>query len=136
MNTLSSSPDQGSAATDLPVYEAAAQSPTLDRTLTEIRSGRRLEKIVKSIESFLHSQISRIDKAVEECRLAENNDKILQKMRKDFEQEKLEWQETRNSEGLRLNEASDMLIQGWKDLEDERRSWLDERDNGLAPTSR
>ena len=136
MNTLLSSPDQGSAATDLPVYEAAAQSPTLDRTLTEIRSGRRLEKIVKSIESFLHSQISRIDKAVEECRLAENNDKILQKMRKDFEQEKLEWQETRNSEGLRLNEASDMLIQGWKDLEDERRSWLDERDNGLAPTSR
>ena len=73
---------------------------------------------------------------MEECRLAENNDQILQKIRKDFEQEKLEWEETRNSESLRLIEASDKLIEGWKALEDERRSWLDERDSHLAATSR
>ena len=136
MKTSSNPHEPGSAPVDFPMYEVAAQSPSLDRTLTEIRSGRRLEKIVKSIENFLHSQISRIDKAVEECRLAENNDQILQKIRKDFEQEKLEWEETRNSESLRLIEASDKLIEGWKALEDERRSWLDERDSHLAATSR
>jgi hypothetical protein len=126
MKTLSSFHEQVAAA-DSPMCDVAVESQSLDRTLTEIRSGRRLEKIVKSIENFLHSQISRIDKVLEECRLAEDNDKILQKILQDFEQEKLDWEETRHSESLRLVEASDKLIQGWQELEDERRRWLDQR---------
>ena len=40
---------------------------TLDRTLAEIRSGRRLEKLIASIQGFLNGQVARLDKALDEC---------------------------------------------------------------------
>ncbi len=136
MQTLTNDRDGIFGPADSPMCPVATDPQSLDRTLTEIRSGRRLEKIVTSIENFLHNQILRLDKALDEFRLAQNNEKILQKILKDFETEKLQWDEARNSEILRLSDASEKLIEGWQQLEDERRNWLDERDRYFVPTSR
>ena len=103
----------------LPGGESDSQS--LDRTLTEIRSGRRLEKIVASIESFLNSQVARLEKAIDECNQAVENDKIVQRILAEFEVEKAEWEESRQQEMLRLQAAGEELIKGWEQLEDERR---------------
>lgn len=94
---------------------------SLDRTLTEIRSGRRLEKIVASIENFMYSQITRLDKAMAECNQAIENDRIVQKILADFELEKAAWEEKLQAETLRLQAAGEELIKGWEKLEDERR---------------
>ena len=100
---------------------------SLDRTLVEIRSGRRLEKIANSIESFLHNQVARLEEALRQCQQAENNDKILQDILSNFELEKKKWEEQRQAEIRRLDQASKQLSLGWQQLEDERRNWLDER---------
>ncbi len=105
----------------------SGEHQSLDRTLTEIRSGRRLEKIVASIDNFLQSQVSRLEAALDECQQAEENDKIVQAILADFEREKQEWEDQRQAEIFRLNEASDQLINAWQQLEDERRNWLDKR---------
>ena len=100
---------------------------SLDQKLTEIRSGRRLEKISASVESFLNSQVSRLETVLDEIQRAEENDKIVQRILADFEEEKLAWEERRQAETLRLQKASEKLINGWQQLEDERRKWVDER---------
>ena len=97
-------------------------NPTsLDRTLTEIRSGRRLEKIVASIQSFLNSQVTRLDKAMAECNRSAENDRIVQRILTEFEVEKAAWEESRQAEILRLQAAGEDLIKGWQKLENERR---------------
>lgn len=92
----------------------------LDQTLTEIRSGRRLERVVSSIESFLTSQVARLDKAIEECNAAVENDNIVKRILADFEKEKAAWDECRQREILRLQRAGEELIKGWEQLEIER----------------
>ena len=110
-----------------------ARSPqSLDRTLNEIRSGRRLEKIVSSIESFLHSQVTRLNAALDECNQAVENDRIVQKILADFELEKQAWEANRQAEILRLQEAGEELIRGWDQFEEARRQWSDERDLGSS----
>ena len=94
---------------------------SLDRTLTEIRSGRRLEKIVDSIENFLNSQITRLEKAMAECNASIENDRIVQRILSEFEVEKAAWEESRQAEILRLQAAGEELVKGWEKLEDERR---------------
>ena len=96
------------------------------QTLNEIRAGRRLEKIVSSIESFLNSQVARIDAALEQCNQAVENDKVLQRILADFELEKQEWEVGRQQEIHRLQAAGEDLIRGWEQLESERRKFLDE----------
>jgi hypothetical protein len=127
--------------TELEPHETVHAQPvhttehSLDRTLTEIRSGRRLEKIAASIQSFLESQFSRLESALIDVQSAEENDKILQRILADFEKEKRTWEEQRQAEILRLQNASEQLISGWQQLEDERRKWMDERDNpSTSPT--
>ncbi len=105
----------------------------LDNTLNEIRSGRRLDKIVSSIESFLQSQVTRLDRALEECRRAADNDRIVQKLLADAQLERENWERKRQAEILRLEQAGERLAQGWKQLEDERRNWLDQQD-GVSHT--
>jgi hypothetical protein len=100
---------------------SGSTATSLDRTLTEIRSGRRLEKIVKSIESFLHSQITRLEKAMAECNQSIENDRIVQRILAEFELEKAAWEESRQAEILRLQLAGEELIKGWEKLEEERR---------------
>ena len=107
--------------------ELPTNPQSLDRTLVEIRSGRRLEKIANSIESFLHSQVTRLETALQQCQQAEHNDKIVQNILAEFELEKETWEEQRQAEIRRLDIASEQLSLGWQQLEDERLSWLDER---------
>ncbi len=108
-----SPPDRGASEVSFP--------SSLDRTLTEIRSGRRLEKVVASIEGFLNSQVARLDQAIAECNQSIENDRIVQKILADFEIEKAAWENSRQAEILRLQAAGEELIRGWEKLEDERR---------------
>ncbi len=128
MNMLTSEPPENfeQAATVIPTENPLA-GQALDRTLVEIRSGRRLEKIADSIGSFLHNQVARLEEALRKCQQAEENDKVLQNILSNFELEKKTWEEQRQAEILRLELASKQLSLGWQQLEDERRHWLDER---------
>lgn len=127
MNTASPTSHSDSSLIGSAPFEERAQ---LDRTLNEIRSGRRLEKVITCIESFLNSQISRLEKGLAECERAAGNDKIVQRILSDFELEKQAWEAERQIETLRLKEAGEKLILGWEQLENERRTWMDQRDNG------
>ena len=106
--------------------KSVVDGSSLDRTLVEIRSSRRLEKIVASIEGFLSGQITRLDKSLDQIKLVADNDKILQRVLADFENEKKAWEDQRQAEMQRLQMAGDKLIDGWKQLESERRKWLDQ----------
>lgn len=117
---------------DLTTGERPPGGQSLERTLTEIRSGRRLEKIVSSIESFLLSQITRLDTALGECSRVVENDTIVQRILADFELQKKAWEVSRQAEILRLSAAGEELIRGWEQLEDERRKWSDKRSNDTA----
>ena len=108
----------------------------LKRTLNEISSSRQLEKIVNSIARFLNSQILRIEEAIRQCSEAADNDRIVQAMLADFERKKQAWEETRNAEIERLNQAGEDLIQGWQKLEQERQQWIDQRKNGNLSENR
>lgn len=114
-----------------PTAKVSDDSPlmgqSLDRTLIEIRSGRRLEKIASSIESFLHNQVARLEDALRQCQQAEQNEKILQDILSTFDLKQKKWEEQRKAEIRRLDLASKQLALGWQQLEDERRNWLDER---------
>jgi hypothetical protein len=91
------------------------------------RSAHRLDKIARSISSFLLNQVDRLEHELERCQKAVDNDKIVQRMLADFEQEKMEWDAARQIEIERLNDASEKLAQGWANLEKERRDWLENR---------
>lgn len=98
-------------------------STSRDHLLTEIRSGRRLEKIASSIESFLNNQIERIEKALSACEAAAENDRVVQKIMADFELEKRTWEEEREAEVQRLKKAGEDLIVAWEKLETEQKNW-------------
>lgn len=129
MNTMNASTTNSTAvpAAEMALKKGQDSRQTLDRTLTEIRSGRRLEKIVSSIEGFLVSQVTRLDAALEECHRAVENDKIVQRILADFELDKKTWEADRQAEIERLSAAGEELIRGWEQLEDERRKWADQR---------
>ena len=99
----------------------------LDRTLSEIRSGRRLEKLIASIQGFLNGQVARLDKALDECQAAVDNDRIMRTVLASFETEKKQWQQKCEAESKRLKAEGQKLAEGWKELEDQRRKLLDER---------
>ena len=99
----------------------------LDQTLSEIRSGRRLEKLIASIQGFLNGQVARLEKALDECQAAVDNDQIMRTVLASFETEKRQWQEKCAAESNRLKAEGQKLTAGWKELEDERRKLLDER---------
>lgn len=126
MLTTDSKPDDSISNSIVGVEQTL---PTLDRTLSEIRTGRRLEKITASIESFLHSQVARLEKAIAECQRSVENDEILQRILADFEVEKQEWEKNRQAEIVRLSGAGEELIKGWEKLEAERQKWSDQHDN-------
>lgn len=131
MNTPSSTnPSNASVLSESPDDDQAHPSPqSVDQTLTEIRSGRRLESIVASIESFLDGQIGRLELAINECQKAVENDKIVQRILADFELEKQAWEENRQAEIVRLQASGAKLINGWEKLENERRNFWEERNS-------
>lgn len=108
-------------SSDFKNSDSGSDLSSLDRTLTEIRSGRRLEKIVASIENFLNSQITRLEKAMAECNESIENDRIVQRILAEFEVEKAAWEESRQAEIMRLQVAGEELIKGWEKLEEQRK---------------
>lgn len=105
----------------------SSQTVDRDQVLTEIRSSRRLEKIVSSIENFLNHQVERLGQAMEACERAAENDKIVKEILKRHEDEKRLWEEERQAEMIRLSKAGDELVKAWEQLEEERRNWLENR---------
>lgn len=98
-----------------------------DQMLVDIRSGRRLERIVASIQNFLEMQVSKVDDTISQCEMAVENDIRVQARLADFEQEKRAWDENRKQEITRLSQASDELAKAWEKLETERRQFLDSK---------
>ena len=111
-------------------------SQMTDKTLDEARSGRRLTKIVNSIQSYLNNEISKLETAIEKCQQAADNDRVLQHLRMELENERQSWEADRDAEAKRLHDASEKLIQAWQQLEEERRRWMDEREQIMASQSR
>ena len=111
----------------VPADGPATEAMSRDQVLSKIRSGRRLEKIAESIESFLDNQVARLEKAMLECESAAENDRIVQSILASFEKEKLAWEEMRQLEIARLSRAGEELIKGWASLEAEQIKWLDAR---------
>jgi len=108
-----------------PTIPTSGQS--LDSTLKDIRSGRRLNRIASSISSFLLHQVDRLEAELARCQQAVDNDQVVQRMLTAFEKEKQEWESTRDAEIERLNEASDKMALGWEQLEIARKEWLESR---------
>ena len=106
------------------------QSQARDQVLTDIRSGRRLDKIVSSIENFLSNQVSKLEQALADCEQAVENDRIVQEILDRHEREKEAWEQARQMELERLNAAGEELARAWEKLEEERRNWLENRGSG------
>ena len=98
-----------------------------DLLLADIRSGRRLERVVDSIKLFLEIQVDKIEQTLGQCEAAVENERQLQKRLAEFEKEKHQWNQTRMSEIERLSAAGDELTKAWTQLEVERRQFLDSK---------
>lgn len=96
--------------------------------LGELRATRRLEQVASGIERFLRGQFSRLEKAITECERAAEHDQIVQRMLVEFDQQKKEWKHQCEEETARLKLAYEKLMEGWKQLEDERRNLMNERE--------
>ena len=110
-------------------------NPALEHSLAELRSGRRLDKVTYSVESFLLSQVTRLEKSLEQCKAAVDQNQIVQRILADHERHKEVWERERQAEIQRLFEASEKLARGWKQLEEERQNWIADRPPGLAGKS-
>ena len=132
-NTVESSADAAPAIAVSPSEAIVSSAPQLDRSLGELRSARRLEKLTASIESFLLSQIGRIQKSLQQCKEAVDQNQVVQRILADFDRQKEAWELERHTEIQRLFAASEKLVQGWKQLEDERQAWLADRQPGGSP---
>ncbi|MEL7497477.1 MAG: hypothetical protein AAFN77_07695 [Planctomycetota bacterium] len=107
--------------------EANSNTKMRDQILNEIRSGRRLEKIVSSIENFLNHQVEKLEQAMAEVDRAAENDRIVKDILRRHEDEKRLWEEERQTETIRLSQAGDELIKAWDKLEEDRRNWVESR---------
>ncbi|MEM7455701.1 MAG: hypothetical protein AAF456_15215 [Planctomycetota bacterium] len=88
---------------------------------------RRLQKIAGSIESFLSNHTQRLSSAVDSVRQSESQTRAALEAMESFVAEREAWEQEKAAEIVRLNEASAKLIDGWKELETERRKWLGEK---------
>jgi len=106
-----------------------AKGVARDQLLSDIRSGRRLERIVESIRHFLEMQVSKVEDTLVQCEAAVENDRRLHQKMAEFQQEKHQWNETRKLEVQRLSAAGDELAKAWEQLEAERRKFVDSKTN-------
>ncbi len=113
----------------------SADQQSLVRSLAELRSGRRLEKVTASIESFLFSQVLRLNESLDQCKLAVDENEIVQRVMANFEQQKADWENDRQAEIRRLSEASEKLIASWEQLENERQAWQAQCDSKVVGRS-
>ena len=111
------------------MLESTATSTTQgssDNTLARIEVSRKLAEIAASIESFLIGQSEKLQRALNECARAVDENQKLQTMLREFEERKLQWEQERQSELKRLNLASEKLTKGWQQLE-QQQLLLDQR---------
>ncbi len=104
--------------------------------LDEIRAGRRLDKIVSSIENFLGNQVSKLEQALLQCDVAVDNDRIVKEILQRHQEERERWDQERETERARLREAGEELARAWEKLEEERRNWIENRDRNDNRKSR
>ena len=98
----------------------------LDNSLGELRVARHLEAIATSIETFLCSQVDKIDSSLTQCQEAFTQHRLLQERIIEFENQKAAWDESQRVETQRLFEIGEKLIAGWEQLEKERQDLLGE----------
>ena len=103
------------------------QSGSRDQMLADIRTGRRLERVVESIKRFLEVQVEKVDQTIISCEAAVREDRRLRKRLAEFQEEKHQWDQNREAEIARLSIASDELAKAWAQLETERRKFLDSK---------
>jgi len=98
-----------------------------DQMLADIRSGRRLERLVDNIKHFLENQVAKIDQTLAGCEAAVDSDRRFQQRLAEFQEEKHQWAKTREAEIARLTIAGDELTKAWEQLENERRNFIDSK---------
>ena len=106
-----------------PTKDLNHELSNFESSLGELRVGRRLQQVTSSIGSFLDSQLAKLEKALVQCKNAELQNEVLQRIIAEFEQQKIDWEQTRVAEEKRLFAAGEKLIEGWKQLEQERANW-------------
>ena len=106
---------------------APAKTATRDQLLTDIRSGRRLERVIESVKLFLAMQVDKVEQTLAQCDAAVEKERSLQMRLAEFEKEKHQWNQTRMLEIERLSAAGDELAKAWAQLEVERRQVLDSK---------
>ena len=121
---------------DLDSAAAVSAAGMRDQMLDEIRAGRRLDKIVSSIENFLDNQVSKLERAMLQCDAAVDNDRIVKEILQRHQEERERWEQERETERARLQEAGEELARAWEKLEEERRNWIENRDRSDNRKSR
>ncbi len=114
--------------------ETTLDAPQPDRSfrgagssLEAVQVNRKLQKITSSVESFLFNQVERLSEALRTCREANEQAERFQSQLDSFEEKRAEWELQKETETNRLNLACEKLIEGWKQLENEKRQWMGER---------
>ena len=115
------------STTEIAGGSSPVKAVSRDLLLADIRSGRRLERVVDSIKLFLEIQVDKIEQTLGQCEAAVENERQLQKRLAEFEKEKHQWNQIRMSEIERLSAAGDELTKAWTQLEVERRQFLDSK---------
>ena len=109
-----------SLMTNLAKVSPIPQQVSFETELGELRIGRRLKKLTRSVESFLQIQLTKLETALRECEKAEEQNELLRRMMTEFEEQKREWETKRLAEEQRLFEAGEKLMRGWEQLEIEK----------------
>lgn len=119
--------DSSNIAAEATNVSVPAKTISRDHLLADIRSGRRLERVVDNIKQFLDMQVDKVEHTLGQCEATIEKDRMLQKRLAEFEKEKHQWSQTRMFEIERLSAAGDELAKAWAQLENERRQFLDSK---------
>ena len=110
-------------------------SQPLSSSMDAIQISRRLQKIANSIEGFLFSQLSQITNAIESCQQSTQQSRTADQVLSELDAKQKAWESEKEAEMRRLDLACEKLVEGWRDLENERRKWLVERSTGQSVPS-
>lgn len=90
----------------------------------------RLRAVTDRIDSFLTGQLQRLADAMYVYTQVKTEAETVRRLYADLESDRQQWQVQRDAELERLNDASDNLIEAWRQLDDAQRQWaLDRRRN-------
>ncbi len=110
-----------------PMDQGGEFSAAAPNSLDVIQISRRLQSLSSSIESFLCSQMEKLMLALEQCQRTDDEFQEMRQVFSDLNLQRIAWERKKNSELNRLNLASEKLVEGWRQLENERRRWIEQR---------